>query len=721
MKHVVGVAVVILAVASALPLAGQAAPREIALRAGMVITQSVRIRPGTYRLAAPAGTERPLVTIRGRNLTVDFTGVVLEGTSPSADPDAAQGLAIRIDGGENITLRGGRIRGYRFGVLAERTRGLTISSMDLSHQWKPRLFSLMAHESLVDWMSFHQNEKREWMRFGAAIYLEDVKGGLIEGNRAVQGMNGLLMTRSDSLQLSDNDFSFNSALGIGMYRSSDNVIVRNNVDFNVRGYQHGYYRRGQDSAGLLMYEQSHRNIVAWNSMTHGGDGLFLWAGQHTMDTGQGGANDNLFFHNDFSFAPTNGMEATFSRNRFIANIVEGNDHGLWGGYSWESVLEGNCFSRNRIGIALEHGQDNVFVRNRFAQDSTAISLWANPVEPSDWGYPKHRDTRSRDYRIADNAFGGHVTQWRLENTTGLTISGSRNVNASERCDPRALLGAAYDSLAPRGLDVPREIPPHGLGRPDRSAIIIDEWGPYDWRSPKLWPVDTSRATVRLRLLGPPGEWRLASRRGVARISAERGTSGDTITVTPHADSLGDWALRFEYQGAETVTPSGAVAAAGAVVPVAYERFELNADWQVRFVSWPDSTGDPARDSVGFAARLRGPPLLERREERLDYMWYRPTIAGLPQSRWGLQATARIVVPPGEHSLRTISDDAVRVWVDGRLVIDHWTPHGSELAYAPIAPGPHDIRVQYAQIGGWSELRVEVIRGRSRSLGSAGPH
>ena len=28
-------------------------------------------------------------------------------------------------------------------------------------------------------------------------------------------------------------------------------------------------------------------------MTHGGDGLFLWAGQHTMDSGEGGANVEL--------------------------------------------------------------------------------------------------------------------------------------------------------------------------------------------------------------------------------------------------------------------------------------------------------------------------------------------------------------------------------------------------------------------------------------------
>ncbi len=76
----------------------------------------------------------------------------------------------------------------------------------------------------------------------------------------------------------------------------------------MRGYSHGFYNRGQDSAGLLMYEQSSRNRVFTNSITHGGDGLFLWAGQSTMDTGQGGSNDNHFEANDFSHAVTNGIE-----------------------------------------------------------------------------------------------------------------------------------------------------------------------------------------------------------------------------------------------------------------------------------------------------------------------------------------------------------------------------------------------------------------------------
>jgi hypothetical protein len=99
-----------------------------------------------------------------------------------------------------------------------------------------------------------------------------------------------------------------------MYRSSFNTIAYNKINFNVRGYSDGVYNRGQDSAGILVYEQSNSNLFYKNSVTHGGDGFFLWAGQTTMDSGKGGCNDNVLQGNDFSYAPTNGIEVTFSRN-----------------------------------------------------------------------------------------------------------------------------------------------------------------------------------------------------------------------------------------------------------------------------------------------------------------------------------------------------------------------------------------------------------------------
>ena len=716
------VAVVLGASAS---LAGaQGAPRTLPLTPGMVITESVRIRPGVYRLPAPASLDSALVVVRGSGVVVDMRGVRLEGTAAEADPDQAAGVAVRIDGGDGVELRGATIRGYRIAVLARGTRRLALRDNDLSHNWKPRLFSQVGHESLVDWLSFHQNEKREWMRFGAAIYLEDVQDGVIAGNTVEQGMNALLMTRSDGNVIERNTFAFNSGLGIGMYRSSANRIIGNRIDYNVRGYSHGWYRRGQDSAGLLMYEQSSRNVVAWNSVTHGGDGLFLWAGQSTMDSGEGGANDNLYFGNDFSFAPTNGIEATFSRNRFIANVVEGNDHGVWGGYSFESAIVGNCFARNRIGIAIEHGQDNTIARNAFRGDTTALYLWANAIEPGDWVYPKKRDTRSRDYRIVDNRFAAHQTVWRVTQTAPLDSARNTVGTADSGCDPRDRLGAAYDSIAAtitaERASTPRAIPAAPWPRRDRSAIVVDEWGPFDWRSPKLWPADTMQDAVPLRTLGPAGRWRIVAMEGVRGVSARAGRIGDTLVVRPQADREHDWMVTLEYVGAATRSPRGVRSAAGVPVRFGFERRAPRTDWRVRYFAWTDTLQDPPLRGGNLDAILAGTPLLERRDARLDHQWFRPRF-GLPQERWALEARATIDVPAGAHLLRVISDDAARVIVDGATVAERREPGGSEVMYAGLTPGKHDVVVQYYQLTGWTELRVDVVRGTNRSTGSAGPH
>ncbi len=707
--------------------------RTLLPRAGLVITRSVKLAPGAYRLAAPASLDSAAITIQGNNLTVDLTGVTLLGSDSTADPDQGSGVAIHIEGGRNVRVIGGAIRGYKIGLLATGTRRLALRGLDASHNWKPRLYSLVEHESLADWLSFHQNEKREWTRYGAGIYLEDVKGGEVRDSRVVQGMNGLLLVRTDSLLIRDNTFSFNSGLGIGLYRSSVNTIVRNRLDYNVRGYSHGFYHRGQDSAGLLLYEQSSHNTVAWNSATHGGDGLFLWAGQSTMDSGDAGANDNVFYGNDFSFAPANAMEATFSRNRFLANRAEGSDYGLWGGYSWESVIAGNCFVGNRVGIAIEHGQDNLIAANRFSGDTTAVWLWANPIEPSEWGYPKHRDTRSRDTRVMKNRFEGNRVAVRARTTPGLEVSGNVEVVVDsmlalddstragllfpppERtragitgCGPGSALPAAYRKMVPRLPSLPHSVPASDPARLDRSAIVVDEWGPFDWQSPRVWPVDSVRASpLRLRTGGPAGSWRVVNRFGIAEMTPTSGRIGDTITVTPIAPG-NDWAIRLEYQAGDTVARSGNPRPQGSPVAFGYSRWEPVLAWDARFFRWDDSL-DLRQGPERFDAVTATTPILTRQLSRLDFEWYRPQIAELPLERWALLATTSVELSPGAYQLRTISDDGIRVWVDDRLVLDHWNGHESEVDRVPIEAGAHRLRVGYFQDGGWTELRVEILR------------
>ncbi len=712
-------------------LAAPAPADTIDLTPGLVITKSVVIRPAPYRLQ-PLAQDSAVIRIKGDGIEVNFAGSMLIGSAYAADPDRGQGIGVLIEGGRNITLRGANIRGYKIGVLARGVVGLSLVDNDVSYNWKPRLWSGIGHESLVDWLSFHHNEKDEWLRFGAGFYLADVHGGEIRGNVAIQGMNGLLLVRSSKLEVWNNNFSYLSGLGIGLYRASDNRIMHNRVDYAIRGYRHGIYARGQDSAALLLYEQSSRNVVAYNSMTHSGDGLFLWAGQSTMDTGQGGANDNLVFGNDFSFAATNGIEATFSRNRFVGNLVEGAQYGVWGGYSSASEIRNNRFKNNVTGIAIEHGQDNKILANDFEGDQTAIRLWWNPIEPSDWGYPKSRDTKSRAYTINDNRFLGTKVALALENTQKTvllrnkyfgvdTLVRTKGDTAGFRRDARrsgmAALPLAPWRPNPRDPAAPpplaKAVDPFSLDAPERgrAGILIDEWGPYDGRAPKAWPVrDADSAVVRgqvaYRIIGPAGAWHLVAARG-AVVNRTMGKVGDTLLVTPAAGPVVDVDIELEHQGDAVVSSDGAVGRAGDPYRFRLRRFLAPIDWKVQAFAW-DSTTDPRKEGDRHRAAFKTSPLATRRDSLLDYLWSTPEHPGFPAQRFLVAAEGTVDLPKtSEYQLVTISDDGIRVWIDDKLAIDHWASHESAVDLADIKPGKHRLRVEYYQVDGWVELRAEI--------------
>jgi Right handed beta helix region len=399
----------------ALVLSCALAPQAVELRPGMVLDQSTKVVTGVYSLPRPDESGAALV-IRGNDLTIDFAGATLLGSDWETAPDQRKGVGILVEGA-NITLKNMRVHGYKVGLIARKVNGLKILDSDFSYNWKQRLKSTLDAEDSSDWMSYHQNEKDEWLRFGAGIYLRDCDGFEVRGVRIVGGQCGLMVTECDRGLVWNSSFSFLSAIGLGMYRSSDNTVVHNNIDWCVRGYSHGKWNRGQDSAGILIYEQSNKNTFAYNSVTHGGDGFFLWAGQTTMDTGEGGCNDNLLYGNDFSHAPTNGIEATFSRNQFVNNLLMENWHGIWGGYSYDSLVLGNVFAYNAEAIAWEHGQNIKVQNNLFYRDTAGILLWQKPSEDPNWGYPKKRDTRSTGWLVQGNEWNSTASDAIRLNTT----------------------------------------------------------------------------------------------------------------------------------------------------------------------------------------------------------------------------------------------------------------------------------------------------------------
>jgi nitrous oxidase accessory protein NosD len=695
-------------------LGGGAAQTGVPLTAGMVIARSITVRAGTYALAAPDDVSKPAITIQGENITIDFSGAVLRGGPDGADPDTFAGVGILIDGGSKITLKNAVIRGYKVGILARRSSDLHLTHNDLSYNWKQRLYSGIEKESLVDWMSYHHNEKDEWLRYGAAMYLSGCDRAEIDHSTVLQGQNGLMVTASKGLKIWNNTFQFLSAIGVGLYRVSDSTIMHNKIDWCVRGYSHGFYNRGQDSAGLLMYEQSSHNTVAFNSVTHGGDGLFLWAGQSTMDTGQGGSNDNSFFKNDFSHAPANGIEATFSRNTFLSNRIEENWHGVWGGYSYNSTWAGNRFSRNTEGLAIEHGQDNVIQENVFDGDETAIHLWQNASQDPNWGYPKNHDTASHSYRIHSNTFRGNKVALDVRSTSDLKVGpntfervGARLSTETTGVDlDHPVMPLFRDFVAPSPLAGGIDAMIRPGERRGRDTIIVDEWGPYDWKSPKLWPAGKpDENPLKLRVLGPPGQWKVKSVSG-ASVVPQSGSIPGEIVVTPAARPRVDYDVALEYRGGEVVSPRGAKTPAGQPYTFHYSRFFVPIDWQIRFFEYADATS-PVKAPEAFARLLEADPKKRVTHDRLDYLSGRSFEDGVARDNFALVADGTADLPPGDYTLQVISDDGVKVWVDGELVIDDWTPHESKVDRAPMAGGKHRLKVVYYEAGGFAELRLDI--------------
>ena len=685
------------------------------LTAGMVIDHSVTIAPGSYLLASSADLTTPAITIRGAGIVVDFNGAALLGSPRGADPDTMAGVGIVVDGGTHVTVKNAVIRGYKVGILARRSPDLHLTHNDLSYNWKQRLYSGIEKESLVDWMSYHDNEKDQWLRYGAAMYLSQCDRAEIDDNTAVQGENGLMVTSSTGLKIWNNTFQFLSAIGVGLYRVTNSTIMHNKIDWCVRGYSHGFYNRGQDSAGLLMYEQSSGNHVAFNSITHGGDGLFLWAGQSTMDTGQGGANDNEFYRNDFSDAVANGIEATFSRNRFIENRIEECWHGVWGGYSYDSLWQKNRFARNTEGISIEHGQDNSIADNTFDGDETAIHLWQNASQDPDWGYPKHRDTKSHGYDIWGNTFRNNKTALKIKDTADarIAMNGFENVAsqlAVEGATPGVAIAAtggagSHFGVVPEAKGLPGGIDPiikEGERR-GRDAIVVDEWGPYDWKSPKLWGHDSRSVKV----LGPAGDWKLASSRGAA-VRPTHGKVGDTITITPSAGPVVDYRIDLDYIGGAVTSPRGEVTPAGKPYRFADSKFFAPIDWTVQLFEYTDAT-DPVKHPDAFHTLLAGAPLETVTHDRLDYISGGALEDGTPRDKVGLVAQGTANLPAGNFALTVISDDGVRVWMDGEVVLDAWAPHESRVDRVSISGGRRRFKVEYYEIGGFAELRFDIQR------------
>lgn len=352
-------------------------------KAGTQVSGDVKVCPGRYRI--PDHNERGVIVILGSNTRVDLTGVTLEsGDSQASD---FSGIGVLLLRGDSITVRGGRIRGYRFGVRLEGGRGHRVAGIDLSGSRSQALRSSSHNFDERDWLNISNPDSFE--AYGSGLYLKRTIGVQVTGVISRGSQNGIGLFEARESWLADNDVSGNTGWGIHLWRSSRNTIARNEASRNVR-CQSDTYRRGCDSAALLLREQSDSNIVTDNDLSWSGDGFFLSGERGVLSPSIG----NLVIRNDASHSYHNAFEATFSAwNTFLENRADSSDYGFWLGYSRGSAVRGNILLGTRVAaIAIEHGAENEIAGNTIIGGGVGIRLFA----------PNPDDEPSMSYRVDDN-------------------------------------------------------------------------------------------------------------------------------------------------------------------------------------------------------------------------------------------------------------------------------------------------------------------------------
>ncbi|MCZ6688049.1 MAG: right-handed parallel beta-helix repeat-containing protein [Planctomycetota bacterium] len=680
---------------------GQGSPREITLDSDdLLIEESVVVKPGEYRVADATGNG--VLIIKGDDLTIDLNGAVLDGSSPGAAPDLYTGVGIWVMGGKNITIRNGTIRGFKVGIYAKESDGLKIEGCEVTRNFRQRLGSTPEREDSNDWLWPHKNDENEWMKnYGAAIYLDRCTEATVVRNRGRDQQNGIILTRTERSAVFDNDFSYHSGWGLAMWRSNGCEVSNNRFDYCVRGYSHGVYHRGQDSAGILVFEQCSDNVFAYNSATHGGDGFFLYAGHETTrETGQGGCTRNIVYGNDFSHAVANGIEATFSTtNLFIDNILDECDYGIWAGYSYYSQFLGNKISRSlSAGIAIEHGHDNLIAGNTFDRDNRGIWLWWDmDKEFIEGPFGKIHNTDSQSYRIFRNSFERCKQGIRLEKTSLVRIAGNtfqkcgEEVVEKEGCKEilreESPPGPAAIFPAPTVRGKMNAIQPPG-GRRGRRTMMIDEWGPVDPSMLQLFPSQVvGSGGASIYLFGPEGNYD-ATATGV-EVTPASGTIPAILRVRPRGPGLHDFTVKVRA-GGQTLETTGTL---------------LGAEWHVRYYRW--APRGPREGPADWKKVLNQEVIEETESDRIDFVWGSEAPSKkVPANYFATLAFARIPLSGGKYEVRTVSDDGVRLTVAGRKVIENWTWHGptEDVATIQLTEGTHTFLLEHFEIDGHAQLQ-----------------
>lgn len=124
------------------------------------------------------------------------------------------------------------------------------------------------------------------------------------------------------------------------------------------------------------------------------------------------------------------------------------------------------------------------------------------------------------------------------------------------------------------------------------------------------------------------------------------------------------------------------------------------------------------------ATLSGEPALVRHDRAVDFEWgLGSPAAELPADQFSVRWTRSYQGDGSEKRLVTTTDDGVRAYVDGKLVLDRWQVMGPTTFTTALdaSPGEHTLVVEYFEALGGATAKVALEGGEAPCDGWAGQY
>ena len=129
----------------------------------------------------------------------------------------------------------------------------------------------------------------------------------------------------------------------------------------------------------------------------------------------------------------------------------------------------------------------------------------------------------------------------------------------------------------------------------------------------------------------------------------------------------------------------------------------------------DRIGDVVAGDGGYTAEyfanrsLQGPPALTREDDAIDFSWGGGAPGdGIPADNFSARWTKALTLETGgTYKFTVTSDDGVRLFVDGQVLLDRWVLQSAttHTATRALEAGTHQVVLEYFEAGGDAEARM----------------